>query len=237
MTVPESHPRYHSLLLRDRICEGVERGVTSVHGLIAHGRGEAFDYLLGEKTQDFASDAIAAAAHMLKQAKHPVLSINGNVVALAAREMVELAEAAEAKLEVNIFHSSPEREKAIRDMLSEAGAKDVLMPSKSHAIDHIDHNRKWVHPDGIYIADVIFVPLEDGDRCQALRKNDKDVITVDLNPLSRTSKTSSITIVDNLIRCIPLVTEALKRGGAAPKDYDNLAILKRAEAAIRGGKA
>jgi len=237
MTVPESHPRYHSLLLRDRICEGVERGVTSVHGLIAHGRGEAFDYLLGEKTQDFASDAIAAAADMLKQAKHPVLSINGNVVALAAREMVELAEAAEAKLEVNIFHSSPEREKAIRDMLSEAGAKDVLMPSKSHAIDHIDHNRKWVHPDGIYIADVIFVPLEDGDRCQALRKNDKDVITVDLNPLSRTSKTSSITIVDNLIRCIPLVTEALKRETSAPKNYDNLAVLKRAEAAIRGGKA
>jgi len=60
--VPESHPRYASLRTRDAIVAGVERGVTSVHGLVAHGRGEAFDYLLGERTRGFAREAIDAAA-------------------------------------------------------------------------------------------------------------------------------------------------------------------------------
>ena len=63
--VPESHPRYASLRTRDAIVAGVEAGITSVHGLIAHGRGEAFDYLLGERTQEFARHAVRAAAAML----------------------------------------------------------------------------------------------------------------------------------------------------------------------------
>ena len=232
MSVPRSHPRYESLRLRDLIVAGVERGVTSIHGLIAHGRGETFDYLLGERTHNFAHEAIAAAACMLQQAKHPVLSINGNVCALAAEEMVQLAKAAGAKLEANIFHTSPEREQAIRDMLMEAGAEEVLLPNRTHAIEHIEHNRKWVHPEGIYKADVIFVPLEDGDRCQALRRNDKDVITIDLNPLSRTARTASITIVDNLIRSVPLLIEALEK---YPEDlqYDHERNLDRALRAIQ----
>jgi 4-phosphopantoate--beta-alanine ligase len=234
--VPESHPRYLSLLTRDRIVAGVERGVTSIHGLIAHGRGEALDYLLGEKTHDFAHDAIAEAARVLRSAERPVLSINGNVCALAAAEMVQLAEACGAKLEVNIFHTSEEREKAIRDMLMEAGAKEVLMPSRTHALEHIEHNRRWVHPDGIWRSDVVFVPLEDGDRCQALIKNGKKVITVDLNPLSRTAKAATVTIVDNLIRCVPLVTAALRTPNAkdaAGQTYNNEEILTRATKALR----
>jgi len=84
--VPRNHPRYESLRLRDAIVAGVKRGVTSEHGLIAHGRGEAYDYLLGEKTRDFALAAIAAAAHLLAHASHPVISVNGNVAALAAAD-------------------------------------------------------------------------------------------------------------------------------------------------------
>lgn len=232
MSVPPSHPRYLSLLLRDRIVAGVDRGVTSIHGLIAHGRGEAYDYLLGEKTHPFALTAITAAAELLREAKNPVLSINGNVCALVAEEMVALSEAIGAPLEINIFHPSEAREQAMRDMLLEAGAKQVLMPSRTHAIEHLDHNRKWVHPEGIAKADVILVPLEDGDRCQALRANGKEVITVDLNPLSRTSRTASVTIVDNLVRCIPLITEALQ-AEATVVDYDHSQILAAAEQAIR----
>jgi len=52
--IPKSHPRYESLRTRDLIAGGVEKGIASIHGLIAHGRGEAFDYLIGEKTNDFA---------------------------------------------------------------------------------------------------------------------------------------------------------------------------------------
>lgn len=233
--VPKSHPRYESLRLRDAIVEGVRRGVTSEHGLIAHGRGEAYDYLLGERTHDFALAAIAAAAGLLVRAEHPVISVNGNVVALVAGDLVRLAEALGAPLEVNIFHSSEERERAIRACLEEHGARDVLMPTREAELDYIDSNRRFVHPEGIYRADVIFVPLEDGDRCQALRKMGKDVVTVDLNPMSRTSRTASITIVDNVVRALPLLIDAIENanpGGESPA-FDNLANLEAAERAIR----
>ncbi|RYD33551.1 MAG: phosphopantothenate/pantothenate synthetase [Verrucomicrobiaceae bacterium] len=235
--VPTTHPRYLSLITRERIVAGVERGVTSLHGLIAHGRGEAFDYLLGERTHPFAERAIAAAAAVLKAARHPVISVNGNACALAAGDLVRLAKATGARLEVNIFHTSPEREQAIRAMLLEAGADRVLMPSRTHAISHIDHNRKWVHPEGILMADVVCVPLEDGDRCEALVKNGKQVITIDLNPLSRTARTAQITIVDNLTRCLPLLADlaefSMPGSGTALSDWDNQAVLSEAETAMR----
>src|SRR2546426_3742263 len=43
---------------------------------------------------------------------------------------------------------------------------------------------------GIYGADAVLVPLEDGDRTEALVRMKKVVVTVDLNPLSRTSRTT-----------------------------------------------
>ena len=56
----------------------------------------------------------------------------------------------------------------------------------------------------------MLVPLEDGDRCQALKNMGKQVITVDLNPLSRTAKTADITIVDNVTRAIPNIERWVK---------------------------
>ena len=81
------------------------------------------------------------------------------------------------------------------------------MPTKEAQLSYIDSNRKFVHPDGIFKADVVFVPLEDGDRCEALRKMGKDVVTVDLNPMSRTAKNASVTIVDNVVRALPTLIE------------------------------
>ena len=221
--------------MREKIVAGVAAGVTSPHGLIAHGRGEALDYLLGERTHDFALAAIAEAARTLVAAKHPVLSINGNVCALAADEMVALSKACHAQLEVNIFHTSPEREVAIRQKLITAGAKNVLMPSRTHALEHLDHNRRWVHPEGIWKADVVFVPLEDGDRCQALVRGGKQVITIDLNPLSRTAQTATVTIVDHLLRALPLLTAACERPSPPSASYSNATLLKQAVTALRGG--
>lgn len=236
--VPTTHPRYESLRVRDAIVAGVERGVTSLHGLIAHGRGEAYDYLLREQTHDFARAAIAAAARLLTTAKHPVISVNGNVVALVPNELVQLAESIGAPLEVNIFHSSKKRERAIRQFLEEHGAGEVLMPTTDAELDFIDSNRRFVHPEGIFKADVIFVPLEDGDRCQALRRMGKAVVTVDLNPMSRTSRTASITIVDNVVRALPLLVARI-RARTVPDsevseiEFDNLGNLAAAERAIR----
>src|SRR5512136_801665 len=102
--IPKSHPRYKSLMTRERAAKGVKMGLTSIQGLIAHGRGEAFDYLLGENTTPSASEAAKAAAVMLLLAEKPALSVNGNVAALVPEEMVMLANELNAPLEINLFH-------------------------------------------------------------------------------------------------------------------------------------
>ena len=240
--VPASHPRYASLRTRDAIVAGVERGVTSVHGLVAHGRGEAFDYLLGERTHGFARDAIDASAAMLVAARRPVVSVNGNAAALVPGELAALAQALDAPIEVNIFHASKSRERAIRAHMLAHGAPDVLMPTEHAVLDHIDSNRRFVNPDGILAADVVFVPLEDGDRCQALVRSGRHVVTVDLNPMSRTARTATVTIVDNVTRAMPLLLERVGAHRESPGAvgvvigaYDNARVLRAAEAAVRAG--
>ena len=240
--VPKSHPRYESLRLREVIVAGVEEGVTSVHGLLAHGRGEAFDYLLGERTRRFAKKATRAAAAMLLTADRPVVSVNGNAAALVAGELVFLAELIGAPLEVNIFHSSKNRERAIRNRLTSFGAKQVLMPDNITTLPGIDSNRRYAHPKGILRADVVFVPLEDGDRCEALVKAGKKVIAVDLNPLSRTARKAHITIVDNVIRALPNLLKQVDQLRKKPdsqlqtvvKEYRQRDELKEAVQTVRG---
>ena len=211
MTIPKTHPRYASLMTREKIAEGVEKGIASIHGSIAHGRGEAFDYLIGEKTTESAKKAIEAAAALLLLAKHPIISVNGNAAALVPKEIVQLAGMIPAKLEVSIFHQSKQREIKIKNELSKNGAKEVLLPQKSCKIKYLDSNRKYVNKNGIYKADVVFVPLEDGDRTEALIKNGKKVIVVDLNPMSRSAQRATVTIVDNIVRAVPLLIKTIKK--------------------------
>lgn len=211
MHIPKSHPRYESLKIRELIVSGIKHGITSLHGLIAHGRGEAFDYLIEEKTSDFAKKSIEAAAAMLLNAKYPTISVNGNSVALVPKKLVELSNLLNAPLEVNIFHQSKKREIKIKNHLIKNDARDVLLPDKKYKTKFIDSNRKYVNPNGILKADVVLVPLEDGDRTEALIKNGKKVITIDLNPLSRTSQKATITIVDNIVRTMPLLIKTVKQ--------------------------
>ena len=49
-TADKSHPRYDSLLRRHNLEVAAAKGMLADSALIAHGRGETFDYLLGEKT-------------------------------------------------------------------------------------------------------------------------------------------------------------------------------------------
>jgi pantothenate synthetase (EC 6.3.2.1) len=203
--IPENHPRRESLLIREKVVEGMMENVVVPQGLIAQGRGECFDYLLGERTQDFALRAIEVSAAMLVTAKSPVISVNGNMAALAAHEIVDLAKSIPAKLEVNLFYRDEERERAIERKLREAGAEEVLGVGKnaSETIPELFSERRRVSKEGIYSADVVLLGLEDGDRTEALVRLQKKVIAVDLNPLSRTSLTATVTIVDNVVRAIP----------------------------------
>jgi 4-phosphopantoate--beta-alanine ligase len=242
--IPDDHPRAESLRIRHKIIHGMDHNVVAKAGLIAHGRGEAFDYLLGEETTPPAKKAIKAAAAALLLSEYPVISVNGNSAALTPEEIIELSEVSGAKIEVNIFYRSPERLEAIKKVLEEAGAKEVLGVGETAdgEIPEISSVRRVVDRRGILIADTVLVPIEDGDRTQALRKIGKTVIAVDLNPLSRTSQLATITIVDNHVRCMPLLVEEVKRLKELSKEelkkilenYDNIKVLGEVLELIRG---
>ncbi|MDF9744038.1 4-phosphopantoate--beta-alanine ligase [Natrinema salsiterrestre] len=241
--IPEDHPRYQDLITRHRIEKGVEKGITHLQGMHAEGRGSAFDYLLGEETIPSANDAERAAAAQLLLADHPVLSINGNVAALVPAEMVALADATGADLEVNLFNRTPERLTAIAEHLREHGADDVKGLEADARIPNLDHKRSKVDAEGIYEADVVLVPLEDGDRAEALDEMGKTEIVIDLNPLSRSPQVADVPIVDNIIRAVPAITEHARELADADDDelqaiiddFDRERALEAAEERIRSG--
>jgi 4-phosphopantoate--beta-alanine ligase len=190
--------------------------------------------LLGEKTISFALDSAKVAAAYLLKAKNPVISINGNVVALVAKECINLAESIPAKLEVNLFHRTDERVTRIINELIINGAKRIYGNKADAKIPFLDHARSLCDKEGIFSSDVVLVSLEDGDRCKALVNMGKIVIAIDLNPLSRTAKEANVTIVDNVTRAIPNINEWINNLKIEDKKYleklinswDNKEMLK-----------
>lgn len=234
--VSQTHPRAESLRIRERLVDGFRSGLVVPEGLAAHGRGEAFDYILGERTTEFARRAIEAAVAELLLAERPVISVNGNVAALVPEEIVGLSKAVGARLEVNLFHGSAKRELTIVKHLRKHGAEKVLGVGAKFAkrIPEVHSDRRKVDRRGIAAADVVLVPLEDGDRTKALRKLGKRVIAIDLNPISRTAEAADIAIVDNITRALPLMVKKAKRLSSEPKSklrnilkkFDNSTNLK-----------
>lgn len=237
LEIPPDHPRAESLRTREELVHYWKLGVVADAGLIAHGRGEAFDYLLGEETTAPAREATRAAAAHLLLAKRPVISVNGNAAALVPGELVRLSRVVGAALEVNLFYRSRKRLKAVAAVLEGAGAKHVLgvggRGRGGAAIPELSSMRRMVDVEGIFAADVVVVPLEDGDRVEALKRMGKLTIAVDLNPLSRTSQEATVTIVDNVVRAIPNLTSTADELKGAPASklralvgaYDNKRVL------------
>jgi 4-phosphopantoate--beta-alanine ligase len=233
--IPKDHPRYESLITREKIVEGVNIGITSKQGLVAQGRGEAFDYILGEKTIESAAIAERAAVAYILLADTPIISVNGNTAALVPDLMVSLADVTGAKLEVNLFHRSDARVHKITEHLKAHGAGVILGVKGDKRLD-LSHDRAIVDEDGIFSADVVLVPLEDGDRCQKLVEMGKTVITIDLNPLSRTSLTATVTIVDNVTRALNNMVQFTKDMKGSSRDslqaiidaYDNDRVISDA---------
>ena len=234
MNIPKSHPRYLSLQIREKLVNGFDNDLVAKEGLLAHGRGEAFDYLIGEKTTKSAKNAIKAASIMLNQAENSVISVNGNFAALCPKEIIQLAKITDSKIEVNLFYSSEKRKKAISKILRKSGAKEILGMDKKQStkLKGIDSARRIVDRSGIFSADVVLVPLEDGDRTIALKKAKKKIITFDLNPLSRTAQTADVTIVDNVTRAMKLLVSESKKS-RKKITFDNKKNLKSAILEIR----
>jgi len=234
MNIPKSHPRYLSLQIRKKLVDGFNNNLVVKEGLLAHGRGEAFDYLIGEKTTKSAKNAIKAAASMLNQAQKSVISVNGNFAALCPKEIIQLAKITDSKIEVNLFYSSEKRKKAISKILKKYGANEILGMDKKQStkLKGIDSARRIVDKSGIFSADVVLVPLEDGDRTIALKKAKKRIITFDLNPLSRTAQTADVTIVDNVTRAMKLLVSE-SRKSRKQITFDNKKNLKSTILEIR----
>ena len=234
--IPKSHPRYESLVLRDKIVKASEKGYLADSAMIAHGRGEAFDYLIGEKTTYPAKRAMYVAVAALLLSDNPVISVNGNATALAIDEIIELARAIDAKIEINLFYRTDERVKLLTTLYRDHGYKEILgsLDDDIEYLNDIKNNRASASKTGIYSADTILIPLEDGDRAEILKKSGKNIITIDLNPLSRTSKMSDVSIMDNIVRAIPFMTKIAEDLKTQDKkvliemvnDFDNQENLK-----------
>jgi 4-phosphopantoate--beta-alanine ligase len=175
-----------------------------------------------------------------------VFSVNGSAAALAGEEITDLVGGHDRLLiEVNLFHHTAERSRRIADYLRGLGVPRVVESASEDAVPlaSIQHARKHMHKDGIARADVVMVALEDGDRCQALVESGRQVIAIDLNPLSRTARLANVTIVDELTRTIHVLRACMETDRKrTPQElkgriarYNNQAVLERAVAAIRSG--
>lgn len=241
--IPKSHPRYESLLLREKMVNASKEGYLADSALIAHGRGESFDYLIGEKTTYPAKRAMYVAVAALLISNNPVISVNGNATALAIDEIIEFANMINAKIEINLFYRTDERVKIITQLYKDHGYADILggLDDDIEYINDIENNRSSASKSGIYTADTILIPLEDGDRAEILKKGGKNIITIDLNPLSRTSKMSDVSIMDNIVRAIPFMTKIAADLKTQDKkvlvglieDFDNEENLKESLEQIR----
>lgn len=245
ISIPKDHPRAVSLRIREMLVDGLKSGLVAEEGLIAHGRGETFDYLIGEKTTPNAIMAINTAAALLLTSNHPIISVNGNFAALCGKEIIELSRACGALIEVNLFYHSVRRDRAIKNHLEGLGAANVLGVGRDRVatIPNLKGERRRVDPRGISVADTVFVPLEDGDRTEALIRMGKKVIAVDLNPLSRTAVHSTICIVDNVVRVIPILIQMIMELKSKNRHsltnmisrFDNISNLNESQRLIRLG--
>lgn len=241
--IPKSHPRYESLLLREKMVNASKEGYLADSALIAHGRGESFDYLIGERTTYPAKRAMYVAVAALLISNNPVISVNGNATALAIDEIIEFANMINAKIEINLFYRTDERVKIITQLYKNHGYADILggLDDDIEYINDIENNRASASKSGIYTADTILIPLEDGDRAEILKKGGKNILTIDLNPLSRTSKMSDVSIMDNIVRAIPFMTKIAADLKTQDKkvlvglieDFDNEENLKESLEQIR----
>ena len=149
---------------------------------------------------------------------------------------MKLASEINCPIEVNIFYRTPKRMKALLSHLESINEEfgldvKILGANPDSLIPGLEGPRAKCCYDGIFSSEVILVPLEDGDRCEALVAMGKTVCVIDLNPLSRTAKMASITIVDELTRCVPILLNDLQNGvDSSISNWDNQSNLKQVTA-------
>ncbi|MBK70329.1 MAG: phosphopantothenate/pantothenate synthetase [Euryarchaeota archaeon] len=250
--IPDSHPRKASLMARQKMVDASSKGLLADSAMIAHGRGEAYDYLIGERTIESASLAISEAAARLVEARNPVISVNGNTVVLAGGDLIRLAAIVNCPIEVNLYYRTEDRVSGLLSLLDEqresvaSGSPPMgwqgswrdrvlsvplLGSDPDGSISGLEGPRSMCCSNGIGRADVVLVPLEDGDRCEALISLGKQVLVIDLNPLSRTARNATVTIVDEVSRAAAELVKSVLNPGVST-EWNNEKSLKEALSVI-----
>ena len=227
-----SHPRYASLLRRHLIEEAAAEGLLAGSAMIAHGRGEAYDYLLGERTTASAASATREAYARLRAAKHPVISVNGNTVALAGRDLLHLAASLSCPVEVNIFYRTQARMDGLISRLERWCEEDgldveVLGRRTDGRIAGLEGPRAQCDAAGIAAATWCWSPWKTATVAKRWWRWARRCSWW-ISTLSRTARTASVTIVDEVGR----VAKALREHAAGSEHpapnatWDNDACLQ-----------
>ena len=111
----------------------------------------------------------------------------------------------------------------------------ILGREEDGRIEGLEGPRAICSAEGIQKSDVILVPLEDGDRCEVLVSSGKDVLVVDLNPLSRSAKMATVTIVDEVSRMADLLLEYVIADSSDVTKWNNDSALKESLKIISNG--
>ena len=134
-----------------------------------------------QRTTASAAKATREAYARLHAAKHPVISVNGNTVALAGRDLLHLAASLSCPLEVNIFYRTQARMDGLISRL-EAWCDEDGLEWRCSAVEPTGASPGWkaLERSAMLQASlprtVVLVPLEDGDRCEALVAMGKTVL-------------------------------------------------------------
>ena len=150
---------------------------------------------------------------------------------MAGEQAIRAAAIIGCPVEVNIYYRTPERMEILISTLENlrlnvanqdpplgwddsqwpdiVNSVDILGGDADGRIEGLEGPRSICSSRGIEAADAVLVPLEDGDRCEALVGLGKQVLVIDLNPLSRTARMAHVTIVDEVSRAMAELCIAL----------------------------
>jgi len=245
--IPDSHPRKKSLESRQKIVDGSSMGLLADSAMIAHAE-ERLSTICSERGPRSQPERPFVRVRLASgMPEGPVISVNGNTTVLAGDGAIRLAAVLGCPIEVNLYYRTPSRVKGLISLLeelrlnvSQEAAPDgfygdwkeavegvsLLGESPNFKIEGLEGPRSNCTAEGIGGADTILVPLEDGDRCEALITLGKEVLVVDLNPLSRSARMASVTIVDEVSRAFEGILSCLLNDSEYRQaEWDNLKSL------------
>ena len=81
--------------------------------------GERLSTICSEKGHETAREASRESAARLRNARRPVISVNGNTVVLAGEGAIRLAAVLGCPIEVNLYYRTPSRVKGLISLLEE----------------------------------------------------------------------------------------------------------------------